>query len=235
MTPIIISSHNKRISASQNDEMWDVLLRGDSIYIEYTCPRFKDAHRVGSIGVVTFSPEVDFVHFVEYQNQTQYLADRDKFIEHFHLGKIDRSMMTMRRRSYQILPHLLLKFEGRRNQLKPDIDGISWLKDYTGPTKWVDTTPPKKKLPPKKVYDRLGREINVGDFANYILYHHTVTGAGSYFGTITKITDSGKVFAKNIKLGSKDRSEDKQVKDPSQITIMTKDLMDQLVLAKLRM
>jgi hypothetical protein len=220
-------------------EMWEILLRGDPVYLEYDCPAgWPDAMRNGTIGKVTFDPKENASAFISYNYSiTSTWEDQvDQFVEDFHLGKYTLAdLIKHRAHGSWGPPNFVVKFDDRRNALKPNWTHLLWLKDYKGPTIWKNATPLKKKQPPKKVYDRLGREINVGDFANYILYHYTVTGAGSYFGAITKITDSGKVFAKNIKLGSKDRSEDKQIKDPSQITIMTKDLMDQLVLAKLRM
>lgn len=243
MTPIPLRNSGisgRRITEGELQSMWETLLRGETIYIEYTTPVYQDHHRKGSIGKMVFSPREDSPKFLDYTNPIQWTTDRDQFVEDFYLGKVD--INTLRRkwgpRGMLPLPHFLLTFDGRRNKLKPPIDGMSWLKDYAGPTKWVDTTPPKKKLPPKIVKDRLGRELSVGDFVSYILYHHTVSGAGIYFGTITKITDAGGVWAKNINLGVKNpygipEVAEKQIKDPSQIVIMTKDLMDQLVLAKL--
>ena len=245
MTPIKLYNPGRTSRISRNaeeatfKEMWETVLRGDDLYLEYDFPsHYQDAVRNGTIGRVTFDPRLNASAFISYSYSTtvSWEDQIDQFVEDFHLGKYTMAdLIKHRGHGTWGPPNFTLKFDDRRNVLKPAWTGLTWLKDYSGPTVWKNSTPPKKKLPPKKVYDRLGREIKVGDFANYILYHYTVTGAGSYFGTITKITDSGKVFAKNIKLESKDQSEDKQIKDPSQITIMTKDLMDQLVLAKLRM
>lgn len=224
------------ISQKYVKEIWEILLSGGEIFVEYDFPSYSmDRVRKGTIGRVKFSPRDDASKFIQYDSKRNWDDMVDQFVEDFYLDKV--TIDQLRRVGYHNhlpLPHILARFDGRPNKLKPDHSGLIWLKDYTGPTVWKNSIPSKKSLPRKIVKDRLGRELNVGDFITYILYHHTVTGAGIFFGTVTKITDAGKVFAKNIKMGDTyDRSEEKQIKDPSQAVIMTKDLMDQIVLKKL--
>lgn len=243
MTPIRFYTHHgisgmpSYMSQNHIKKIWEILLGGGEIYVEYDFPSYaSDRVRNGTIGRAAFNPREDAGKFISYDPKRNWDDMVDQFVEDFYLGKVDISQLKCVGYSKNLpVPSILVKFDDRPNKLKPDANSLIWLKDYTGPTVWKNTTPPKKSLPPKKVYDRLGRELQVGDFISYILYHHTVSGAGIYFGTVTKISDAGKVMAKNIKLSEHDRVEEKAIKDPSQIVVVTKDLMDQLVLAKLRM
>lgn len=107
-----------------------------------------------------------------------------------------------------------------------------WLPDHTGDTFFRETIPEKPAIPELK--DQLGCVIKVGDFVSYILYGQSYDGAaGIFFGTITNITTKGKVYAKNLKIGNVKFSEEKLIRNHNQIVIITNDLMDQLVLAKL--
>ena len=79
------------------------------------------------------------------------------------------------------------------------------------------------------------KPIKKGDFISYVLYHfdNGRNGAGIYYGKVTKIEGDGTVHAKNIKLKDDDRVAEMRIKDNSLIVIMTKDLMDKLMLARL--
>jgi hypothetical protein len=114
-------------------------------------------------------------------------------------------------------------------------DLMEFLPDYEGPTVWQfdkERSQRVKKVDPK---DRLGRTIQTGDFCAYVLYQFTgPSSAGIYFGNVSRITPDGQVYLKNISLAKGEPSKEKMVKDNSLVTILTDDLMNQLMLAKLR-
>lgn len=111
---------------------------------------------------------------------------------------------------------------------------VEYLPKYTGETVWKYDRDRAKRFAQKPAFDRLEREIKVGDFCTYILYQFDGSGAaGIYFGTVTRIEKDGQVFCKNVPLKSNERVAEKPVKDNRLITILTDDLMRQLMLAKL--
>lgn len=113
-------------------------------------------------------------------------------------------------------------------------DNLEVLLDYDGDTVWQFDRDRKKRAELVYAEDRLGRRIQVGDFITYILYQFDGGGAaGIYFGTVTNIEIDGSVWAKNVGLSSSDRVADMKIKDNKLITILSDDLMKQLMIAKL--
>lgn len=124
-------------------------------------------------------------------------------------------------------------WDGRKNRVNYlSAWNIMWLKGHEGGTVWSYEAQAVEKV---EAVDKLGREIKVGDFISYILYHfdNDRNAAGIYYGKVTKVTPQGNVSAKNIKLGEDDVVAEKQIKDNSLIVIMSKDLMDRLMMARL--
>jgi hypothetical protein len=113
-------------------------------------------------------------------------------------------------------------------------DSVEYLPNYTGETVWAFDRDRKKRSERVIAEDRLGREIQVGDFITYILYQFDGGGAaGIYFGTVTKVEIDGSVWARNVGLSSKDKIDEKRIKENKLITILTEDLMRQLMVARL--
>lgn len=68
--------------------------------------------------------------------------------------------------------------------------------------------------PGDPVRDRFFNELKVGDFIQYVLFHAGGgSGAGIFYGHITKIRKSGKVTAKNIKMSADCEVMEKEIKD----------------------
>lgn len=129
-----------------------------------------------------------------------------------------------------------LRWNGRNSSpnLYSYSDYVEWLPNYNGETHWAFDRERKQRVHAKAAFDRLGREIQVGDFCTYILYQFDGRGAaGIYFGNVTAIDKEGKVTCKNITLKSGERVAEKEIKDNNLITILTDDLMRQLMLSKL--
>lgn len=119
----------------------------------------------------------------------------------------------------------------------PDFYGYSeeveWLPDYGGPTVWAWDRNRGNIVERVSAQDKLGRPLAVGDFCTYILYQFdSSTAATICFGNVTKIDPDGSVWCRNVAIGG-NSSKEKKVKDNSLITILTDDLMQQLMLAKL--
>lgn len=138
--------------------------------------------------------------------------------------------------TYEIDPDRLnahwffVKWEGRRNEVQSSAYEIDYLPNYTGECKWVWGKKENPKLVP---LDRLGREIKIGDFVCYILHHFYRSGASTQFGTVQKIQNDGTVWAKNVALSDGEVSKLKRINDNNTVVILTKDLMDRLMMAKL--
>jgi len=129
-----------------------------------------------------------------------------------------------------------IEWDGRTNHpyLYTWEDDVEWLPNYSGPTVWAYDKERSKRVDQKIAYDRLGREIEVGQFCCYILYKFDGPGAANiYFGTVTEIEPNGDVHCTNVTLSSKEKSDKRKVKDSKLITILTDDLMRQLMMAKL--
>lgn len=113
---------------------------------------------------------------------------------------------------------------------------IEWLRNYQGPTVYDFDRERGKPNDPKVecLKDRTGKQIKVGDFCCYILHHFQNSGAGIYFGTVTKFTkNGGTAYIKNIKLAESDRVEEKRVTYSENIVVLTKDLLDRMMMARL--
>lgn len=206
------------------------LVRKEKVFVEFNGN--DDARRTGSIAEITMPAE-------EMQN--------------FFYGCVDPATWTYRKiparplvnlTETMIYPSMATKYRPNyiaRWDKRPRTFEIrsgwaaSWLKGYdeTLGTQWVWKRPEVPTVVPQ---DKLGRDIKVGDFISYILYHfggNNGNAAGIYYGKVTQIEKDGTVYAKNIKLKDDDISEEKRIKDHSLIVIMTKDLMDKLMLARL--
>ena len=218
---ISIPSSNPKIQEWYDDitEMYTDYFSGKPIYVEFT----DNKRRTGSIGKISIQNMQDILHgsynyYNRWQNSSRVpIAEK---IENFDLKK-----------AIMVNPEIKVTWDGRRNKVESSGHDIVWLKGHTGGTVWEygTITPPKVQA-----FDKLGREINVGDFISYILYHYDSRGAaGIYYGKVTKITSEGTVYAKNIKLQDSDKVDEKRIKDNHLIVIMTKDLMDRLMMARL--
>jgi hypothetical protein len=124
-----------------------------------------------------------------------------------------------------------VKWDGRKNEVQASAYEVDYLLSYSGECVWQWGRKDKPKVIP---LDRLGREIKVGDFACYILHHFgTNRGASTQFGTVQKIQNDGTVWAKNVALSDGELSKLKRINDNKTVVILTKDLMDRLMMAKL--
>lgn len=147
-----------------------------------------------------------------------------------HSGSIYRT-----KRSDRISGHFYVRWEGRRNVVKFFFHGehVEWLVDYEGPTHWVYDRS-RSGIPPKNVRDRLGRDLKVGQLVCYVS-HEVARGRAAtlHFGNIVKITDGGEVTCRSIALGN-EVSKVTKIKHNDNITIISDDLLDKLMLAKLQ-
>jgi hypothetical protein len=127
-----------------------------------------------------------------------------------------------------------VEFDDRKNKLKPKIDDIHWLKGYSESTVWQHTPPvPQPKAPLKPIHDRLGREVKIGDFVSYAITWYNTSRIDVYFGTVTRISDRNVVYCTNIKLDDDDTVTEERIKDNSAMVLITKDLIDQLMIKRL--
>lgn len=229
--PLDSPTRGYRLTTTMSEETWrkhmvemvSDFLNGKDVFIRYT-GRY-DTKRKGSIGRVKKFRNIDELingrsHY-HYRSRPSAPAPTNHKPP-YNASQVKEGNMT------SFYPEL--RWDGRTNKTNPHDYELEWLKDYTGPTDWKYEIPEEEKV---EAVDRLGRELKVGDFICYVLHHFETTGASVRFGNVTKITPSGDVWAKNIKLSSDEHQADKKINDNSTIVILTKDLMDQLMMAKL--
>jgi hypothetical protein len=195
-------------------------LRGQPIYVSFD-PEYEPK-RQGSVGRLVIENMQDILH--GSRHHTYYSRITRAVIE----GKPEN---VRAENLLKIIPNGHVVWDGRKNKVQSQWK-MSILPEHQGGTVWVYETPKSAQV---QALDRLGREIKVGDFISYILYHfdNGRNGAGIYYGKVTKIDLDGTVHAKNIKLKDDDQVAEKKVKDNSLVVIMSKDLMDKLMLARL--
>lgn len=206
-------------------EMLRMYLRGEPIYVGFDTRR--EPKRVGSIGRLVITNVQDLLHGeYEYHRKrySQTLEDIEEIPANVKEEHFDR---------IQINGHVV--WDGRKNRIQFTGWGAHWINDRKpeAGTVWAYEKP--ADVPQVEARDKLDREIKVGDFISYILYHFGSSGnaAGIYYGKVTKIEKDGTVHAKNIKLKDDDLVAEKRIKDNSLIVIMSKDLMDKLMMARL--
>jgi hypothetical protein len=185
----------------------DIII-GNPVYIKYKSD--NSAGRGDSIARVIGFCDSETLEYVKL-NITDYL-------EHYH------------RLSYL---SLMVKFDDRKNKLKPKIDDITWLKGYSGPTHWIHNPPLIIKPELKPILDRLGREVKLGDFVSYAITRYNTSRIDVYFGSVTKISNRNVVYCTNIKLNDNDSIFEEKIKDNSSMVLITKDLIDQLMIKRL--
>ena len=201
---------------TQMAEMVKSFMRGESVYVEYV----KDARRIGSIALIK---SIENLETIVNGPRNYYYGNTDRT----PIDEADPDLLDPTNISYI---SARLKWQGRSNSTNPYGDDLVWLKDYEGPTEWVYKDVEQVQVP---AYDRLNREIKVGDFICYILHHFGTSGASTQFGKVTKISINGDVYAKNIKLGPKEQQAEKKINDNATIVVMSDDLMSQLTMARL--
>ena len=232
----LVKFNNYRYSTTQSDhddwlsnmaEMLEKYLRGEPIYVTFDTS--YEPKRQGSIGRLVISNVQDLLHgtysfnfnFRGQMTPRQTILEIPENVKKEHLDKVQVTGKVV--------------WDGRQNKVQFHSYICSWVKDRKPEegTVWAYAKPDDK--PTITPMDKLGREIKVGDFISYILYHFGTghNAAGIFYGKVTKITVDGTVYAKNIKLADDDPVAEKRIKDNSLIVIMTKDLMDKLMLARL--
>lgn len=132
---------------------------------------------------------------------------------------------------------LTLGWDKRKNSLSvwSATGDVVWLRGHTGETVYdYDRQRGMVKAENVTLEDRTGRQIKVGDFCCYILHHFDRSGASIYFGTVTKFSKHGTTaYCKNIKLAEDDEVAEKRVTYSENIVVLTKDLLDRMMMARL--
>lgn len=182
------------------------IMAGEKVYVKFT--EYQDERRTGSIAYIS--------RFGIREDHTYY---RRGFYGS-SAGGPTRPTIT----------NIEVAWEGRKNTVSVWIYDIKILTDYSGPSVWKWEKPVGPLVQAK---DRTGREIKKGDFINYVLHHHVSYGTTIHFGTVSKVDRDGTVWAKNVKVDEKETVAEKRIKNNENIVVLTKDLLDRLMLLKL--
>jgi hypothetical protein len=203
--PTVIAAHDEKIRDMHRRVMAD-----EKVYVKFT--KSHDERRTGSIG---------------------YLSNFDIKERAVYSG-YSRSFFSGRTAPPDsIRPqvvHMEVMWEGRKNVIRVWDYDIEILDGYTGGSVWKWEKP---QGPLVEAKDRTGREIKKGDFINYVLHHHVSYGTTIHFGTVSKVDRDGTVWAKNVKVDDKETVAEKRIKNNENIVVLTKDLLDRLMLLKL--
>lgn len=209
--PLLSTSHSsnqKNIDAYQQ-KIIDIekrVNRGEKVYVAFN--NNSDARRTGSIGYLkTFSLYNESNSWYSLRHGVNRTNSPHYRVDRFSVG-----------------------WDGKRNSYEPYVLEIDILEDYQGPTVWKWEKP---KIDPVKAYDRTGVEITKGQFISYVLHQYEGKGSSLHFGNVTKVEDDGTVWAKNITLDSKEKSADKKIKHNDNVVVLTKDILDRLMMLKL--
>ena len=135
---------------------------------------------------------------------------------------------------YQGFTRFDIYFDNRRKSLdaSPYYNDIQWNPKYEGPVVWKWTK--KEAKPHKEILDRLGNPLKAGDFIAYVSKTYYSSGTGDlFFGFIEKTTPGGLAYVKNIKLSDTDTQRSTRISNPSKVTKLNKDVLNQLMLRRL--
>lgn len=180
---------------------------GKDVYVEYR----NSAGRDGSIAKV-----------YEVENPSRILS-----------GSIALKDVTSSIYSFQRNIKFKVKFDDRKNRILATPYNSVWLQGYSGPTVWNYTKPiPKSTYKKKALLDRFGCELKEGDFVCFA-YSITKRKAMTAYGHISKISATNTCYVKNIKLNDKESVREYQILDNSSLILMTEDLMDKIMIARL--
>lgn len=228
------SGWNANAAQTQKDqenlaEFLKLYLSGEPVYIQIT----NDPRRKDSIAQFKMDDDTiqDLLHGSHDQSRWYNSYQRTQTSTRERIEPLPENVDVAKMGKMSINGHAV--WDGRKNKVNYlSAWNIMWLKGHEGGTVWSYEAQAVEKV---DALDKLGREIKVGDFISYILYHfdNDRNAAGIYYGKVTKVTPQGNVYAKNIKLNEDDEVADKQIKDNSLIVIMSKDLMDRLMMARL--
>jgi hypothetical protein len=168
-------------------------------------------------------------------------------LDHFDRSKWPKTIPTQTRRLSYWKPHpyydsmrnIDLHFvEGKKPRTIEYVNifttNLTWLPDYSGTTKWVFERNKNKDVVIPKVYDRLGSELNVGDFVGFVAVDYTQKGEQCLlFGSVSKIGKTGVTYVKNIKLHDNDRSSERRIQSANKLIKLDDQILKTLMLKRL--
>ena len=186
--------------------------------------------------------------------RTQLMAGRDVFVRFrkttgIHgkrAGSIARVVTMGQVNEYgsSVYPDFQLTWDGRKNVVTSNYGEVEYLEGYAGPTVWKFESPKDHRPKVKKVFDRLGTEIAVGDFVAFAF--NTSGDLDLMLGKVSRITDKGDVYTINQRIGEKAQTlpngvqiippdiKERLIKKPDQaLMVMTNDVMDRILMLKL--
>jgi hypothetical protein len=125
-----------------------------------------------------------------------------------------------------------IEWTGRSNKVKPHSSEIEILEHYAGPTVWAWEQTVKSPVVIPTIKDHLDAEVAIDDFVSFVSRKYGRVKL--HFGNVTRVTESGRVWVKTLKLRDQDTAaQEVKVHDTDTIVKIGKDLMDRLILARM--
>ena len=133
---------------------------------------------------------------------------------------------------YFYITDMEVRWEGRKNTFRPSSYDVYWLEDYTGPTVWSWEITKQEKKERVIPYDHLGMELEPGKFVCFV--HRRYGVISMKFGTVTRVSNKGTVWAKTLKLRDGDpEPEELKLFGSEDATVVDDALLKRLVMARL--
>ena len=153
------------------------------------------------------------------------------------IGKVHKvintgSAYTSYNRKYYI--QFSIKFDDRKNILKPTLNKLAWVVDHTGPTVWKYKKIEKAEPVKKETSDRFGNELSEGNTVLYAYNQGRGKGPTVLIGRISKITPRGTIYCQPFSFTKGDIWQNEmRITTNSHLIKVDEHLQDRILMAKL--
>ena len=228
--------HSEFIRDNLNDLMriLDTLTKNNNKVLVYSNDRGNLLQREGSIGEITnfyipWNIKMVMQHYSKFVNpEYKYLIPKDKYSA-YYLNMCQYYRCDMLESSYASL-----KFDNKHSPYTLSLKDVKIIKDENVESKYVFTKSPVRKVKKEdiKLKDKFDNEFGVGSFICFAKSTSRQQGIPC-FGKVTKINNSKHFIAESLKLSENDYKRTVTLRNPEDVILMTDDLMDQIMVARL--
>lgn len=158
----------------------------------------------------------------------KYLIPKDKYSP-YYLNMCQYYRCDMLDNAY-----VTLKFDDKHAPYNLSLRDIKFIKDENVETKYLFTKSPVKLIKKEdiKLKDKFDNEFSVGSFICFAKSTSRQQGIPC-FGKVTKIHSDKHFVAESLKLSDSDYKRTVILRNPEDVILMTDDLIDQIMIARL--